>query len=144
MNANSMLLLSAMILATTIGCSDEKGVAEAKAAAAAPAPATAAPAATGGTATAADAKEYFASRCVVCHGAEGHGDGPGSEALKPKPRDLADATWQASVDDAYLKKVLLGGGAAVGKSFIMPGNPDLKGKDALQTELVKYLRGLKK
>lgn len=107
--------------------------------------AAAAPAATtGGGASAADAKKYYDQKCVVCHGEGGKGDGPGAAALNPKPRDLSDAAWQASVDDAYLKKVLLGGGAAVGKSMVMPGNPDLKGKDALQDELVKVIRGLKK
>lgn len=39
------------------------------------------PSATGG-------RLLFEKHCQVCHGSEGHGDGPGSLALDPKPRDL--------------------------------------------------------
>lgn len=73
----------------------------------------------------AKAKDVFKARCVPCHGAEGHGDGPASASLNPKPRKYADPEWQASVDDAYLEKIIKYGGAAVGKSAAMPNNPDL-------------------
>jgi caa(3)-type oxidase subunit IV len=33
-------------------------------------------------------KEVFQAQCVVCHGADGHGDGPASGALNPKPRNF--------------------------------------------------------
>ncbi len=36
----------------------------------------------------ADGKASYAQNCVVCHGATGHGDGPGAAALNPKPLDL--------------------------------------------------------
>jgi cytochrome c553 len=107
------------------------------------APAASAAAAGGDTATPDDAKKYYASKCVVCHGESGKGDGPGAGALNPKPRDLTAADWQGATKDEDIKKVLLSGGAAVGKSPIMPGNPDLKGKEALQNELVKLIRGFK-
>lgn len=71
------------------------------------------------------AKTIFAQRCVPCHGATGTGDGPASASLDPKPRNYTDAAWQASVDDAYLEKIIKFGGAAVGKSPAMPNNPDL-------------------
>lgn len=73
----------------------------------------------------AKAKQVFVERCVPCHGATGHGDGPASASLDPKPRQYADPAWQASVDDAYLEKIIKYGGAAVGKSPAMPTNPDL-------------------
>lgn len=70
------------------------------------------------------AKELFQQRCVPCHGATGHGDGPASATLNPKPRKFADPAWQASVTDDYLEKIIKNGGAAVGKSPAMPSNPD--------------------
>src|SRR5437870_4393802 len=57
-------------------------------------------AAQGATAGAAqEAKDIFAQRCTLCHGADGKGDGPTAAALNPKPRNYTDATWQASVTD---------------------------------------------
>lgn len=90
------------------------------------------------------AQKIFEARCVACHGAKGHGDGPGAKGLKPPPRDYSDAKWQASVTDADLKKTILAGGLAVGKSALMPGNPDLKGKDAVLNGLVQIVRSFKK
>lgn len=89
------------------------------------------------------ARALFATKCVVCHGDHGAGDGPGSAALNPKPRAFADAAWQAAVTDESLKKIILEGGAAVGKSPAMPSNPDLKGKDQEVAELVKIVRRFK-
>ena len=40
--------------------------------------------------------------------------------MNPKPRNLTDKNWQASVDDAHLTKVLKEGGTAVGLSGTMP------------------------
>ncbi|MBZ0231490.1 MAG: cytochrome c [Deltaproteobacteria bacterium] len=85
---------------------------------------TAAAAAAGGDA-AAKAKEIFANRCTPCHGPEGKGDGPASASLNPQPRNFHDPAWHASIDDAYIEKIIKFGGAAVGKSPAMPGNPDL-------------------
>lgn len=74
---------------------------------------------------AAKAKEIFQQRCTPCHGPAGEGDGPASAGLNPKPRKFSDAEWQKSVNDDHLMKVIKYGGAAVGKSAAMPGNPDL-------------------
>ena len=51
-------------------------------------------AAEGDAASAAAAKEaasIFASRCSLCHGMGGKGDGSGAAGLNPKPRDYTDA-----------------------------------------------------
>jgi len=90
---------------------------------------------------AAEAKTLFTLRCVVCHGADGSGNGPGAAALKPKPRNYADAAWQAKVTDEALTKAILGGGPAVGLSPLMPPNPDLADKPEVVAELVKIVRG---
>ena len=92
---------------------------------------------------AADARKLFSTKCVVCHGDHGAGDGPGAAALNPKPRAFADATWQASVTDEQIKKTIVEGGAAVGKSAAMSANPELADKPDELTALVKIVRDFK-
>ena len=50
---------------------------------------------------------HFKTLCVTCHGESGKGDGPAGKNLDPKPRDWTDASWQASVTDETLFKVIL-------------------------------------
>lgn len=85
-------------------------------------------------------QKMFQMMCAVCHGFDGKGHGPGADMLDPKPRDYTDATWQASVTDEYLKKVILEGGAANGKSPAMPGQPQLKDQPEVLDGLVKIIR----
>lgn len=92
---------------------------------------------------AAKAKEIFAQRCTPCHGATGEGDGPASAALDPKPRRFSDGEWQKTVNDDHLMKVIKFGGAAVGKSAAMPGNPDLS-DPAVMAALKDVVRGFAK
>jgi mono/diheme cytochrome c family protein len=93
---------------------------------------------------AAEASALFKLKCVVCHGDHGAGDGPGAAAIVPKPRAFSDPQWQDAVTDDHIKKIIVEGGPAVGKSPAMPPNPDLKGKDEVVTALVKVVRGFKK
>ena len=86
------------------------------------------------------AQDVFTMRCVPCHGSTGLGDGPASAALNPKPRNYKDAEWQKSVTDDQLKKTILYGGAAVGKSAAMPSQPDLESKPEVLDGLVKMIR----
>jgi mono/diheme cytochrome c family protein len=119
---------------------------------AAPAPPAAPPAATAPAAPARpavapaaageEAQQIFATRCTTCHGSEGAGDGPGSAALSPKPRNFQDPVWQGSVTDEQLEKIVMYGGTAVGRSPSMPGNPDLMAKPEVVRALVAHLRGL--
>lgn len=90
-----------------------------------------------------EANEVFASLCVTCHGNSGHGDGPGAAAIEPKPRSFADPAWQASVTDEHITKTIVYGGAAVGKSALMPAQPQLKGKTELLEHLVAIVRGFR-
>jgi mono/diheme cytochrome c family protein len=88
-------------------------------------------------------KAKFQQFCATCHGPAGAGDGPASAALRPKPRALNDADWQATVDDDYLKKVIAEGGAAVGLSPMMtPWGHALKGEDL--ENVVAFVRTLAK
>src|SRR6476661_8865089 len=61
-----------------------------------------------------EARQLFKTVCATCHGEDGMGNGPGAAALNPKPRNYTDKTWQASVTDDQIKKIILEGGAAVG------------------------------
>ncbi|CAN5629884.1 hypothetical protein BH09MYX1_BH09MYX1_01400 [soil metagenome] len=89
-----------------------------------------------------EVKEMFKTRCAACHGESGHGDGPASAALNPKPRNYTDVAWQNSVTDDDIKKTITMGGAAVGKSAVMPASPDLNDKPELDG-LVAYVRSFK-
>lgn len=89
----------------------------------------------------AEARHIFDTKCVVCHGSIGQGDGPGGAVLNPKPRAFADMKWQKSVDDAHITKTIIEGGLAVGLSAGMAPNPDLADKPLVVAELVKIVRG---
>ena len=91
----------------------------------------------------AEARQIFAGRCAVCHGATGIGDGAGAAALNPRPRNFHDATWQASVTDAQIENIIRVGGAAVGKSSAMPPNPDLVSKPEVVAALRAMIRGFR-
>lgn len=89
-----------------------------------------------------EAKQIFSTRCSPCHGAQGKGDGAASAGLTPKPRNFGDPEWQKSVTDEHIAKIIKLGGPAVGKSPLMPGNPDLASKDDVVKGLVTTIRGL--
>lgn len=112
-------------------------------AAAAGAPAAAAPAAAkpAPNPKLAEAKQFFASRCVPCHGPAGRGDGPTGLALDPHPRNFTDRAWQKSVTDMHIEKVILQGGPSVGKSPLMPPHGDLSGKPELLAAMREVVRG---
>ena len=86
------------------------------------------------------ARAIFAERCVTCHGTEGKGDGPAGKMLDPKPRSFADAEWQKKTTDEHLRKVIVGGGAAVGMSPLMTPNPDLANQPDVVNGLILIVR----
>lgn len=88
----------------------------------------------------AEANKVWQERCVTCHGNDGGGNGPGAAALKVKPRSFKNPTWQGSVDNARIAKVIVEGGAANGLDEAMAANPDLADKPAVQEALVKKIR----
>jgi len=141
MRARWIGLLIGLILGISGCTSKDTAPAEPKAAEPAPAPAPAAEPAADPVASTA---EIFENRCAVCHGMTGKGDGDGSAALDPKPRDFTSAEWQASVTDDHINKIIVFGGLAVGKAATMPPNPDLDAKPEVVAELVKLIRDLAK
>jgi cytochrome c553 len=100
------------------------------------------PSSAGGEGSRAD--QMFATVCATCHGMDGTGNGPAAAALNPKPRNYTDAAWQASVTDDQLKDTILKGGQGVGKSPMMPGQPQLKDQPEVLDGLVRIIRGFGK
>ena len=90
------------------------------------------------------AKLLFDNVCSTCHGLDGSGNGPAAESLNPKPRNYTDAAWQAATTDEEIKKIIVEGGTAVGKSGMMPPQPQLKDQPEQLAEIVKIIRGFKK
>lgn len=92
----------------------------------------------------AEARQNFDTICIACHGATGHGDGPAAAAMDPKPRSFGDKAWQSSISDEHIIKVITLGGAAVGKSPVMPAQPQLKSKPEVLRALVEIVRDFAK
>ena len=90
----------------------------------------------------AEGGQVWTTRCSLCHGAAGKGDGPASGPLNPKPRDLSDQKWQTSVDDAHIELVIVKGGTAVKLSPMMAANPDLESKPDVVRALRAKVRSL--
>jgi hypothetical protein len=90
------------------------------------------------------ASRLFGTLCANCHGGDGTGNTPIGQQLNPKPRNYTDAAWQASVSDDDIRKAIVGGGTAIGKSNVMPPNPDLADKPEVVNALVAIIRGFKK
>jgi mono/diheme cytochrome c family protein len=80
---------------------------------------------------------YNEKGCVTCHGPQGKGDGPAGAALKPKPRNFADAKWKNGYEVAQIIKTLENG---------IPGSGMASYKGALTEEEMKavaeYVRKL--
>lgn len=90
----------------------------------------------------AEAEQAFASRCADCHGVRGAGNGPKSGDFEPLPRNFQDPEWQREASDEYIEKIMVEGGAAVGKSDKMPADADLAGRPELVKALRAYVRSL--
>jgi len=53
-----------------------------------------------GAGAAGEGAEVFRTNCEMCHGPQGHGDGPAGQSLDPRPKDLAEL--QTRVGDDFL------------------------------------------
>ena len=84
--------------------------------------------------------KLYQTRCAPCHGPDGKAATPTAQALNPKPRDHTDGAYMNQLSQEHLAKVIKNGGPAVGKSPIMPPNPDLN--DQQIDDLVAFVRTL--
>ena len=60
-------------------------------------------------------KGLYAKHCAACHGAAGHGDGPGAGGLPRKPADFAEPSIRSSSDESLFD--LITGGRKPMPSF---------------------------
>jgi mono/diheme cytochrome c family protein len=88
-------------------------------------------------------KELFAKHCTGCHGPTGKGDGPAATALNPKPTDLTNKAYMAGLKDQYLFDLIQKGGAAVGKSPLLPPFGS-KLKEGDIRDVIAYMKSLAK
>ena len=91
-----------------------------------------------------EARTLFHTVCATCHGEDGTGNGTAAAALNPKPQNYNDKAWQAKVTDDEIKKAILMGGAAVGRSAAMPAQTQLRDKPEVVDALVRIIRGFAK
>lgn len=137
-SARGLIALCAFLCASACGREDKttpsapSGTRASASTPAAPVPLTASPRD--------EAEKLYRTRCAMCHGESGHGDGPTARVLQPKPRDFADKAFQASSTDADLAKVIVFGGESIGKSATMPKSPELGSKPEVVRELVQQVR----
>ena len=84
--------------------------------------------------------QLYQQRCSICHGPDGKGNTPTAQALNPKPRDHTDGAYMNALSNEHLFKVIKQGGAAVGKSPLMPPQSDLS--DQQIQDIIAFLRSL--
>lgn len=79
--------------------------------------------------------KIFKTRCVVCHGNAGIGDGPGGKALNPKPANLTSASVQSQADGEIFWKISNGRGGMIKWDGILKENE--------RWDMVNYIRTIK-
>lgn len=83
--------------------------------------------------------EIYASRCVLCHGRFGEGDGRMAKVLtSPPPANLTTSRKP----DAYLKLIIAKGGEAIGQSKHMPPWGDQLSEKEIEA-LVMYINSIR-
>ncbi|MBI5344588.1 MAG: cytochrome c [Deltaproteobacteria bacterium] len=92
--------------------------------------------------SAASAEENYRFYCAQCHGLAGKGDGPNALPGNPvSPRDHTNAVEMGRLTDEDIISVIRDGGAAAGKSTLMPPFSRTLAKSEI-TALKDYLRRL--
>jgi mono/diheme cytochrome c family protein len=86
-------------------------------------------------------KEQYEKLCAVCHGPTGKGDGQGLRGMPVHPKSFSDAAALRNVTDQALFDTIQKGGAATGKSPMMPPFGGQL-KEGQVRDLVAYLRSL--
>lgn len=82
-------------------------------------------------------RRIFEKRCVMCHGATGKGDGIRAMSLAVRPANLS----VSKLSEAEQARIIEKGGAAVGRSPLMPVWGNEFSRKEIQN-LVKYLQAI--
>ena len=84
-------------------------------------------------------KALFEQNCAVCHGASGHGDGPGATGLDPKPAVLAGLGRTRIASDGFYFWTVSEGGIQF-NGAMPPFKGELKDEDIWK--IILFLRTL--
>ena len=79
--------------------------------------------------------KIFKTRCMICHGTLGKGDGIGGKALNPKPQNLTLSMVQNQTDGEIFWKV------ANGRNDMIKWGPILS--EEQRWDIINYVRTLK-
>ncbi|RPD96540.1 cytochrome c [Aureibaculum marinum] len=79
--------------------------------------------------------KIFKTRCMICHGTTGKGDGIGGKALSPKPQNLVSKMVQSQTDGEIFWKV------TNGRNDMIKWGPILT--EEQRWDVVNYVRTLK-
>lgn len=90
------------------------------------------------------AQVLYETKCAICHGITGAGNGPNADQFKPRPHDYTDPAWQASITDDEIKKIIVKGGANLGMSPGMPSHTLLRDRPEILDGLVAIIRDFAK
>jgi len=82
----------------------------------------------------------YHERCSPCHGNDGKAMTSMAQGMSPTPRNHTDGASMNRLSDAHIATVIKQGGAAVGKSPLMPSQPDLSPQQL--ADLVAFVRTL--
>lgn len=77
----------------------------------------------------------FKTYCILCHGADGEGDGRASKIHNPKPANLT----LSFLTDGQKEMIIRSGGASVGRSPVMPAWGEHLTDEQI-ADVVAYLR----
>ncbi len=91
--------------------------------------------ASGKAASAKRGAKLFKTRCMVCHGTQGKGDGIGGKALSPKPQNLTSKMVQSQSDGELFWKI------TNGRNDMIKWGPILSKEQ--RWDAVNYVRTLK-
>jgi mono/diheme cytochrome c family protein len=133
----ALLATAALCNALIVGCGKkaEENAEPPKTENQTPAPDTSASPAGGAQASGDLGAQVYAQRCVLCHGATGHGDGPAAASLNPHPRNHTDGSYMNTRTDAQLLEVIRHGKGA------MPAWGSVLSEEEIQAVL-KHVRSL--
>ncbi|MEO6883468.1 MAG: cytochrome c [Bacteroidia bacterium] len=90
----------------------------------------------GNVASIAEGKKIYIRYCVVCHGAEGRGNGIASAALNPRPVDHTSETFQKQTDGAIFWEITTGKYAMASYAKILTKTQ--------RWQVINFIRTLKK
>lgn len=83
-------------------------------------------------------KELYEGKgtCIKCHGATGHGDGPGAKLVRPSPRNLTNSEWQKARTDGELFWIIKNGSPGTGMVPLIPSDIN----ETESWEIISYIR----